>query len=193
LGSHARVTANSRHSPGTPFRSRIPRSSNSISEPATRSLTVDDTRTSPAAACAETCPRCAQRWRRGLPPRAPPRRCAAPRATSMPSVRTPPVMAAGHRMARAGPSNIARKPSPVVFTSRPRKYFSALRTIRLCSAIRFRHRPSPISAARYRLFERGIELPEAEALGYGARIGRRRAGNGRRPCHQETLPLYPRA
>ena len=29
-------------------------------------------------------------------------------------------MAHAQRMARAGPSNVARKPSPVVFTSRPR-------------------------------------------------------------------------
>ena len=43
--SHVLVIANTRHSPGTPFNSWAPRSSNSIPEPATRSLTVDETST----------------------------------------------------------------------------------------------------------------------------------------------------
>ncbi len=48
------ATAYIRHSPGTPFKSWTPRSSKVIPEPATRSFTVCDTSTSPAAASAET-------------------------------------------------------------------------------------------------------------------------------------------
>src|SRR5262245_11386129 len=38
------------HSPGTPFRACVPRSTNRIPEPTTRSLTVLDTSTSPGSA-----------------------------------------------------------------------------------------------------------------------------------------------
>jgi hypothetical protein len=48
------VTANSRQSPGTPFRSCSPRSSKARSEPATRSTTVLETRTSPGPARLQT-------------------------------------------------------------------------------------------------------------------------------------------
>lgn len=44
--------ANTRHSPGTPFKTCDPRSSNSIPEPTTKSLTVDEASTSPAPASA---------------------------------------------------------------------------------------------------------------------------------------------
>lgn len=47
LGRHARKR---RHSSGTPLRTRRPRSSNVNPEPATRSRTVCETRTSPGAA-----------------------------------------------------------------------------------------------------------------------------------------------
>ena len=47
-------TAQSRHSPVTPFSSWVPRSSNEIPEPATRSFTVLETSTSPAPASAAT-------------------------------------------------------------------------------------------------------------------------------------------
>src|ERR671922_708082 len=49
-----RSTAYRCHSPGTPFRSATPRSSNPIPDPATRSLTVLETSTSPGAASAAT-------------------------------------------------------------------------------------------------------------------------------------------
>src|SRR5262245_3417414 len=49
-----RSTANSRHSPGMPFSSCAPRSVNLMPDPATRSLTVFETSTSSAAACAAT-------------------------------------------------------------------------------------------------------------------------------------------
>ena len=51
-------------------------------------------------------------------------------------------------IARAGPSNTAMNPSPVVFTSRPRNRSSCSRTIRLCSSRIARHRASPTDAAR---------------------------------------------
>ncbi len=47
---HQRSTAYSRHSPGMPLSSRVPRSSKAIPEPATRSLTVLETSTSPGCA-----------------------------------------------------------------------------------------------------------------------------------------------
>jgi len=47
------LTAKIRHSLGTPFSSCMPRSSNAIPEPATRSLTVLETSTSPPRAIAE--------------------------------------------------------------------------------------------------------------------------------------------
>lgn len=43
-----------RHSPGTPLSVRVPRSANRMPEPATRSLTVPDTSTSPGCAWAAT-------------------------------------------------------------------------------------------------------------------------------------------
>ena len=43
-------TANRRHSSGTPLRVRVPRSSNRIPDPATRSFTTLDTRVSPGPA-----------------------------------------------------------------------------------------------------------------------------------------------
>ena len=49
------MTAYSRHCPGTPFSSDRPRSSKPIPDPATRSLTVWETSTSPAAARAIRC------------------------------------------------------------------------------------------------------------------------------------------
>jgi hypothetical protein len=48
------ATAYRRHSPGTPFRLWTPRSSNRSPEPATRSLTVWETRTSPGPATETT-------------------------------------------------------------------------------------------------------------------------------------------
>src|SRR5207244_10653632 len=53
---HAPATEYSLHSPGPPFSSAPPRSSNSIPEPATRSFTVCETSTSPGPAGAATRP-----------------------------------------------------------------------------------------------------------------------------------------
>jgi len=49
-----RSTANMCHSPGTPLRDWLPRSPKRSPEPATRSFTVLDTKTSPAPASAAT-------------------------------------------------------------------------------------------------------------------------------------------
>ncbi len=48
-----------------------------------------------------------------------------PLRTTMPSGRTRSMIAEAQRTARAGPSKVARKPSPKVLTSRPRKRASS--------------------------------------------------------------------
>ena len=63
-----------------------------------------------------------------------------PARTSMPSGLTASAIAAAHRMARAGPSNVARKPSPSDFTSCPRKRANSLRTALLWASRRSRQR-----------------------------------------------------
>ena len=54
-----------------------------------------------------------------------------------------------HRIARAGPSNRARKPSPVVLTSRPWNRSSWRRTWASCLPSSSFHRSSPSSTARF--------------------------------------------
>ena len=106
------------HSPGTPFSACVPRAANSMSEPTTRSLTVPETRTS--------------RARQGRYPRpdvdSDPRDVVAAHL-ALASVQAgadldpqgpAPAIARAHSMPRAGPSKVARKPSPVVLISRPR-------------------------------------------------------------------------
>jgi hypothetical protein len=56
----------------------------------------------------------------------------------MPRLPTDEPIACAHRTARAGPSNTARKPSPVVWISRPRNRLSSPRVCRLCSVVRAR-------------------------------------------------------
>ena len=60
-----------------------------------------------------------------IPPMSSPRTSHSPvcnpARTSIPSDCTASRIAIAQRIARCGPSNIARKPSPEVFTSRPRK------------------------------------------------------------------------
>ena len=112
-------TAKSPHSPSMPLSSWTPRSSKAMPDPATRSTTVRETRTSPASARDETrCARCT-----AIPPTSSPRTSTSPvwspARTSRPSWGAPAQMDWAQRMARAGPSNVARMPSPVVLTSRP--------------------------------------------------------------------------
>jgi len=67
-----------------------------------------------------------------IPPMSSPRTSHSPvcnpARTWMPSACTASRIAIAQRIARCGPSNIARKPSPEVFTSRPRKRASCERT-----------------------------------------------------------------
>src|SRR6516165_9765053 len=66
----------------------------------------------------------------------------------MPNAGTASRIAIAQRIARCGPSNIARKPSPEVFTSRPRKRASCERTTASCASSNACQSRSPISAAR---------------------------------------------
>ena len=67
-----------------------------------------------------------------------------------PEILTSSRIAAAQRIARAGPSNVAKKPSPVTLTSAPPKRASWCRTTRLWSARSRCHRASPSSAASLR-------------------------------------------
>ncbi len=89
--------------------------------PATRSFTVLETSTSLGPASAATrapmftaIPPTLRSIRSHSP-------VCRPARISMPSSRTPCVIACAHRIARAGPSNDAKKPSPAVSSSVPRK------------------------------------------------------------------------
>jgi tetratricopeptide (TPR) repeat protein len=125
----AYASANSRHDPGTPLSSCSPRSSNSMPEPASRSLTVLETSTSPASALPATR---APIWT-ARPPRSAPRTSTSPVWTPariwIPSEGTAWQIARAHRTARAGLSKVAKNPSPVVAISRPPKRSSSERTM----------------------------------------------------------------
>src|SRR5262249_50569505 len=58
-------------------------------------------------------------------------------------------MLTAQRIARPGPSNVARKPSPAVFTSRPRNRASCLRTMAWCCSSSWHQSRSPNSPARF--------------------------------------------
>src|SRR5262245_13883079 len=120
ITSSAGATAKRCHAPGTPLRACMPRSSNAMPEPTTRSFTVLETSTSPGFAVPATrLPICtaipstllSSTWHSPL---------CSPALTSIPSERTSRQMLTAQRIARPGPSNVARKPSPAIFTSWPR-------------------------------------------------------------------------
>src|SRR4051794_40268294 len=142
------ATAYSRHSSGTPLSGCRPRSANRRPEPTTRSLTVLEVRTSPgpasditrAAMCTAMPP-----MSEALSSHSPVWR---PARISRPAIRTDSAMSLAQRTPRAGPSNVARKPSPVCLTSRPPKRESWRRTSSSWRASRSRQRLSPSSAAR---------------------------------------------
>ena len=142
------TTRSKRHEPGTPFSSRSPRSSNAKPDPATRSRTVPETTTSPAPAAASTR---APTWT-ASPASFPSERSHSPvwmpARTSRPRPRVRSTTARAHAIARAGPSNDAKKPSPAVSSSVPRNRASSCRTSRRCSSRSSRQRWSPNSAAR---------------------------------------------
>ncbi len=121
-----------------------PRSTNSSRDPITRSRSVLDTSTSFGP--------------QGAHPRADARRSAdvVPRTSHSPgATRRAPRGQRLHRVAdrhraadrRAGPSNIARKPSPEVLTSRPRNRASCDRTTASCASSNACQSRSPIFAA----------------------------------------------
>ena len=128
------ATEYTRHFPGTPFSSWGPRSSKVIPEPATRSFTVCETRTSPAAANAETRAPIETAIPATLPSSTSHSPACRPRRTSRPSARTASRIASAQRIARGGPSNRAKNPSPAVSSSTPRNRASCRRT-RACSAV----------------------------------------------------------
>ena len=72
----------------------------------------------------------------------------SPARTSRPRARTPSRMATAQPMARRGPSKVARVPSPVLLTCRPRNRSSWRRTKRSYPSSSSFHRRSPSSAAR---------------------------------------------
>ena len=80
-----------------------------------------------ARRCARRCRRCHRRGFRT-------RRCATRRALGCRAACTASRIAIAQRIARCGPSNIARKPSPDVFTSRPRNRTSCARTTASCAS-----------------------------------------------------------
>src|SRR5207244_2127072 len=89
VGCHlALETPYSCHSPARPFSWCVPRSSNSIPEPATRSLTVRETRTSPGAAFAATRAPVLIATPVGLSPTSSHSPVCNPLRSSIPSVRT---------------------------------------------------------------------------------------------------------
>ena len=136
--------ANTRRGPGIPLSSCSPRSSNTSSDPSSRSRVVAETRTSPAPASAAIR---AAAWTanpRGLPATTSTSPVWAPVRTRSPRSSTAGSMAAAQRTARAGESNIAIRPSPVVATSRPRWTSSWRRSRVLCSTISVRQAESPI-------------------------------------------------
>ena len=103
-------------------------------EPATRSVTVRDTSTSPGSAfdldtLSDVDANASDVITNGLDLTG-----VKPGADlQSPAFRIPSRMAHPHRMARAGPSNVARKPSPVVFTSLPLKRSSSRRVMFMVS------------------------------------------------------------
>src|SRR5215210_40764 len=148
LGRRHPRTANRRHAVGTPFSSCSPRSSNSIPEPPTRSFTVEETSTSPPPASAATrapvetaIPASLPSWSSHSP-------VWTPARISRPSPRIPSTSACAHRIARAGPSKLAKNPSPAVSFSSPRNRLSSRRTRAWWRSSRSRHAASPSSAAR---------------------------------------------
>src|SRR5437867_1037840 len=116
-------------------------------DPATRSLTVLETRISPGPAWAATrAPMCT-----ATPPIFSPTishsPVCRPARTSSPSSRTESLIARAHRIARAGPSKLAKKPSPAVSSSRPRNRSSWRRITTWCEERSSAQRWSPRSDA----------------------------------------------
>src|SRR3990172_705665 len=118
--SHQLATLYSRQRSGTPFSSCSPRSSNVRPDPATRSFTVCETSTSEGRDAAATRAPIATPMPATSSPSSSTSPVWRPARISRPSDAIAAVMADAQRTALAGPSNVARKPSPIVLISRPR-------------------------------------------------------------------------
>ena len=78
------------------------------------------------------------------------------------------VIAAAQRTPRAGPSNVARKPSPRLFTSWPRNRLICVRTASSWRSSSARHCRSPSSAARFvEIDDVGEQHRRQHAIGLG--------------------------
>ena len=130
-----------------PFKSCSPRSTNVSPEPATKSLTVWETSTSEGPAEAPTRAPMFTAVPPSLPSIVSHSPVCSPALASMPSPFTPSTMACAQRIARAGPSNDAKNPSPTVSISVPRNRPSKERTPAWCRSRSCRHARSPSSAA----------------------------------------------
>ena len=132
-----------------PFSSCSPRSSNWRPEPATRSLVVALTRISPGTRDRHD-PRAdmngdATRLLAGTAAR--PRPYGRPPGPRARAERATPRSPSPQRIARAGPSNRAKNPSPAVSTSSPEKRANSRRTASSCSWSRSDQEASPSSPA----------------------------------------------
>ena len=126
----------------------MPRDSNSIPEPATRSLTVADTRISPSSAAAAIRAPVLTAIPATLSPRSSHSPVWTPARISRPPRVAALMISCAHLIARAGPSNEAKKPSPAVSSSRPRNLAICRLDACWCFARRSRHARSPTAAAR---------------------------------------------
>ena len=130
--------------PPSPLSSCSPRSVNSSPDPATRSRTVAVTSVSPLSAMPDTRAATFTAMPRGFSPRT---RSTSPVCTPAriwtPSVESACWMPSAQRIARAGPSKTAKKPSPAVSISSPAKRSSSRRTTVWCCSTRRDHAESP--------------------------------------------------
>jgi len=158
---------------------RTPRSLKRSPEPTTRSLTVLDASTSPGSASVITR---APMWT-AIPATSCPTSSHSP-VCSPARIRSPispasSTISAAQRTARAGPSNVARKPSPIVLTSVPRHRSSWVRTSALCSASSSRQRPSPSREA--------VSVEPTMSVNITVASTRSACSGGRRPVRNSSM------
>ena len=141
-------------------------------EPATRSLTVWETRTSPADAAADTRAPTFTARPASLSPTRSHSPVWIPARTSRPSSGTRSTISRAHEIARAGPSKLAKNPSPAVSISMPRYRASSIRTSSWCRSSRL----PPVAVAELRgTLGRIHEIGEEDGRQHGVRNPARRA------------------
>ena len=110
----------------------------------------------------------------------------------MPSSRTASSIACAHRTARAGPSNVARNPSPVVSTSVPRwRVDLALRPLVMSARAVASTRASPSSAALLVESTMSVNSTVASTRSASAASGRTPGGTPRPPRAERSGSLGP--